>query len=143
MEESADNPRSGGKPPIRWQEIAQSPDFIRLESLRRRVTAALLGVFVLVFGAFLVCCGYARPFMRRSVDGGLTVAYVWLMALTLLAWALVYVYLRISDGPLGALGRRVVEQSSSAADGARGGPDGDSSAEARQSGRRDAPRGQS
>jgi uncharacterized membrane protein (DUF485 family) len=71
----------------------------------------LLGVFVLVFGAFLVCCAYARPFMRRSVDGGLTIAYVWLLALTVLAWVLVLIYLRLSDGPLRALAQRALERS--------------------------------
>jgi uncharacterized membrane protein (DUF485 family) len=85
---------------IRWHEIAQSPEFARLESLRRRITLTLLGVFTVCFGAFLICCGYARPFMSRSVDGGLTVAYTWLLALTVLAWVLVWTYLRLSDGPL-------------------------------------------
>jgi len=88
---------------IRWHEIAQS--FARLESLRRRITLTLLGVFTVCFGAFLICCGYARPFMSRSVDGGLTVAYTWLLALTVLAWVLVWTYLRLSDGPL----RRVAD----------------------------------
>jgi uncharacterized membrane protein (DUF485 family) len=57
----------------------------------------MLGIFVVVLGTFLVLCGYARPFMRRSVDGGLTVAYVWLLSLTVLAWVLVWVYLRVAE----------------------------------------------
>jgi uncharacterized membrane protein (DUF485 family) len=96
---------------VPWSEIARSPDFQQLMSLRRKITLGLLGVFVVAFGAFLVCCAYARPFMRRSVDGGLSVAYVWLLALTVLAWVLVWVYLRLSDGPLGALAERTLEQS--------------------------------
>ncbi len=67
--------------------IAQSPEFLDLERLRRRVTGALLTVFALVLGTFLVLCGYARSFMGKSVDGGLTVAYVWLLGMTLLAWS--------------------------------------------------------
>jgi uncharacterized membrane protein (DUF485 family) len=105
---------------IRWHEIAQSPEFARLESLRRRITLTLLGVFTVCFGAFLICCGYARPFMSRSVDGGLTVAYTWLLALTVLAWVLVWTYLRLSDGPLRRMADDVLRLNAS-----HGGPDED------------------
>jgi uncharacterized membrane protein (DUF485 family) len=89
---------------------------VRLEALRRRITLVLLGVFTVCFGAFLICCGYARPFMRKSVDGGLTVAYTWLLALTLLAWVLVYAYLKLSDGRLGRMAQDIVEHSGSYGD---------------------------
>jgi uncharacterized membrane protein (DUF485 family) len=101
--------RTGGSE-VPWREIAESPDFLRLESLRRRITVALLGVFVVTFGTFLVLCAYDRPFMSKSVDGGLTVAYVWLLGLTLLAWVLVLVYLSLAEGRLLALGQRVLER---------------------------------
>lgn len=81
----------------RWHEIANSPEFKQVQALRRRITLGTLGVFVVAFGTFLVLAAYARPFMRKSVDGGLTVAYVWLLALTLLAWVLVWVYLRFAE----------------------------------------------
>ncbi|MGZ4226984.1 MAG: DUF485 domain-containing protein [Solirubrobacteraceae bacterium] len=114
MENRVYNPRgeSAGSV-IRWHEIAQSPEFARLEALRRRITLALLGVFTVCFGSFLICCGYARPFMSKSVDGGLTVAYTWLLALTVLAWVLVYVYLRLSDGRLGRMAQDIVERNRS------------------------------
>ena len=102
--------RPGTRQEIPWSEIARSPEFARLLALRRRITFWLLGTFVVVFGAFLICCAYARPFMRRSVDGGLTVAYVWLLSLTVLAWILVWVYLRLSEGPLAKLAQRTVQQ---------------------------------
>ena len=81
---------------VRWSEIAETPEFRRLESLRRRAMAVTLGIFALVFGTFLVLSGYDRSFMRKSVDGGLTVAYVWILALTVLAWVLVWSYLRFA-----------------------------------------------
>lgn len=108
--------RAGTEQEIPWREIAQSPEFARLLAMRRKITFWLLGVFVVAFGTFLICCAYARPFMRRSVDGGLTVAYVWLLSLTVLAWILVWIYLRLSEGPLARLAQRAVEQHS---DGAR------------------------
>jgi uncharacterized membrane protein (DUF485 family) len=61
---------------IDWQAIARSPEFAALEAARRRVVVAMLSVFGLAMGVFLILCGYARPFMDRSDDGGLTVAYV-------------------------------------------------------------------
>ena len=71
-----------------------SIDACQQQALRRRVTLTILGVFVAVCGAFLVLCAYACSFMRRSVDGGLTVAYVWILGVTVLAWVLVWVYLK-------------------------------------------------
>ena len=68
----------------------------------------LLGGLALAVGVFLILCGYARSFMGRSVDGGLTVAYVWLFALTVLAWVLVWSYLRFAERRCGSpqAGRR-------------------------------------
>ena len=111
MEERGDSARdAAAASSVRWHEVAESAAFQRLQSQRRRITAGLLGVFVVVFGAFLVCCGYARPFMRRSVDGGLTVAYVWVLSLTVLAWILVWLYLRFAERPLGPLAERAIEE---------------------------------
>lgn len=103
--------------PPDWDRLAEAPEFLRLERLRRRVVATMLSVFALAFGVFLILCAYARPFMRRSVDGGLTVAYAWLLSLTLLAWVLVWAYLRFAEKRLGPLARNVVEQESAARDG--------------------------
>lgn len=83
--------------PNRWHEIAESPEFRRLESLRRRGMLIWLSIFAAVFGTFLVLCAYARPFMSKSVDGGLTVAYVWILSLTVVAWVLVWSYLRFAQ----------------------------------------------
>lgn len=96
-----------GRSGVRWHEIAQSPDFRRLESLRRRAMIVTLTIFSAPFGAFLVLSGYARPFMRKSVDGGLTVAYVWILALTVLTWVLVWSYLRFA-GRLEAMAREML-----------------------------------
>ena len=82
--------------PVRWQEIAESAEFRRLEALRRRAMVLTLGIFAVVVGTFLVLSGFARPFMRKSVDGGLTVAYVWVLALTVFVWVLVSAYLRFA-----------------------------------------------
>jgi uncharacterized membrane protein (DUF485 family) len=97
VEESHDRSSAIEDGQIDWHAIARSPEFARLEAARRRVMFIVLGVFSVAVGVFLILCGYARPFMDRSVDGGLTVAYVWLLALTVLAWVLVWSYLRFAE----------------------------------------------
>lgn len=85
-----------GRSRARWHEIAKSSEFRQLEALRRRAMFITLGIFGVIFGTFLILSGYARPFMSKSVDGGLTVAYVWILALTVLAWVLVWAYMRFA-----------------------------------------------
>lgn len=97
MADRGDTLHDGTRSPVPWREIAESPEFRRLESRRRRAMLTTLGIFAVVAGTFLVLSGYARPFMRKSVDGGLTVAYVWVLALTVLAWVLVWSYLRFAE----------------------------------------------
>jgi uncharacterized membrane protein (DUF485 family) len=97
VEENTDRSAARTSDQIDWHAIARSPEFARLEATRRRVMFVVLGVFGIAVGVFLFLCGYARPFMDRSVDGGLTVAYVWLLALTVLAWVLVWLYLRFAE----------------------------------------------
>ena len=80
-----------------WREIAESAEFRRLDSMRRRAMLTTIGIFALAAGVFLILSGYARPFMLKSIDGGLTVAYVWVLALTVLAWVLVWAYLRFAE----------------------------------------------
>jgi len=92
-----------------WREIAESPEFKRLEALRRRAAVLTLGIFTVAVGVFLILSGYARPFMRKSIDGGLTVAYVWIFGLTVLTWVLVWVYLRFAER-LEAASRRMLER---------------------------------
>jgi uncharacterized membrane protein (DUF485 family) len=85
---------------VDWKGIAESDEFRSLQAARRRFVTVALGVFGLAVGAFLICCGYARDFMGSSVHGSLTVAYVWLLALTVLAWLIAYLYLRFSTRTL-------------------------------------------
>jgi uncharacterized membrane protein (DUF485 family) len=112
MEVRADIQHGNGssKRTPRWREIAESPEFRRLERTRRRLVLTFLGVFSLGLGSFLILSAYARPFMRESVTGGLTVAYVWLLALTVLAWIIAWAYLRVSERWLEPLARRIAER---------------------------------
>jgi len=105
-----DSPAGDGtRARVPWSEIAESEEFRRLVALRRRAMAVTLGVFAVFFGTFLVLSGYARPFMSKSVDGGLTVAYVWVLGLTVLAWILVWAYLRVG-GRLEAMAHEMLRR---------------------------------
>jgi uncharacterized membrane protein (DUF485 family) len=85
---------------IDWAAIAESPEFQRLEAARRRFVLVAMSVFSIAVGSFLICCAYARDFMARSVSGSLSVAYTWLLLLTVLAWLIAYLYLRFSTRTL-------------------------------------------
>jgi uncharacterized membrane protein (DUF485 family) len=93
---------------VDWAGIAASDEFRALEATRRRFVTAALSVFGVAVGSFLICCGYARDFMGRSVHGALTVAYVWLLALTVLAWVIAYLYLRFSTRTLSPRAEEIV-----------------------------------
>ncbi|HEY2769624.1 MAG TPA: DUF485 domain-containing protein [Solirubrobacteraceae bacterium] len=98
MAQTAETSSNGqGRSGARWHEIAQSREFRELAALRRRAMFITLGIFAAIFGAFLILSGYARPWMSKSVDGALTVAYVWILGLTVLAWVLVWGYLRFAS----------------------------------------------
>jgi uncharacterized membrane protein (DUF485 family) len=85
---------------VDWEGIVASDEFRALEAARRRFVTVALAVFGVAVGAFLICCAYARDFMGSSVHGALTVAYAWLLALTVLAWVIAYLYLRFSTRTL-------------------------------------------
>ncbi len=110
MPETVNAPGGDGRRvSVPWSEIAESAEFRRLEALRRRAMIITLGIFGAVFGTFLVLSGYARPFMRKSVDGGLTVAYVWVLGLTVLVWVLIWAYLRVGQR-LETMGHELLRQ---------------------------------
>ncbi|MEA2171233.1 MAG: hypothetical protein QOF76_4533 [Solirubrobacteraceae bacterium] len=93
-----------------WKAIAESDEFRRLSAARRRFVTVALGIFAVATGSFLVCCAYARDFMGRSVDGGLTVAFTWLLALTVMAWVIAYLYLRFSTRTLAPAAEKIAER---------------------------------
>jgi uncharacterized membrane protein (DUF485 family) len=84
-----------------WKALQASEEFGELRATRRRFVIGNLAVFALAVGGFLVCTGYARGFMAKSVYGSLTVGYVWLLGLTALTWAMAWGYLRFSTRRLG------------------------------------------
>jgi uncharacterized membrane protein (DUF485 family) len=99
-----------------WGAVQRSESFQRLRAARRRFVTVALTVFTLAAGGFFICTGYARGFMSRSVDGPLTVAYTWLLALTLPTWAIAWGYLRFSTRTLAPLAEQVERELGAAAD---------------------------
>jgi uncharacterized membrane protein (DUF485 family) len=62
--------------------VQDSAEFAELAARRRRLTVALMAVFVVWYGAFLVLAACARHFMGKSIYRGFTVGY--LVALSLM-----------------------------------------------------------
>jgi uncharacterized membrane protein (DUF485 family) len=80
-----------------WTAIASSEEFLALERNRRRFTRVGLGIFFGCAATFLILVSYARGLMRSSISGGFTVAFASILAMTVLAWVLVWLYLRQSE----------------------------------------------
>ena len=93
-----------------WRALEASDEFGELRASRRRFVVSTLTVFTLAFGGFLICTAYARDFMSKSVDGSLTVGYVWLFGLTVLTWLIAWGYLRFSTRRLGPTSRAIARK---------------------------------
>lgn len=92
-----------------WPSIAHSEEFVALERDRRRFTIAGLGVFFVCVATFFLLVAYARGFMAEKVVGFFSVAYVAIVALTVLAWILVALYLRRSERVWAPAAQRIVD----------------------------------
>jgi uncharacterized membrane protein (DUF485 family) len=90
-----------------WEAVSRSEDFDLLVARRRRFMIPALIVWAAWFGAFLVCCGYARGFMGKSIYEGFTVAYAWALSIIVLTWAIGWLYVRISARSIDPLAERV------------------------------------
>jgi uncharacterized membrane protein (DUF485 family) len=105
------SPQDGREPD--WRALEASEEFGELRTTRRRFVIVNLTVFTLAVGGFLICTGYARGFMGKSVYRSLTVGYVWLFGLTLLTWLIAWGYLRFATRRLGptseAIARKATE----------------------------------
>jgi uncharacterized membrane protein (DUF485 family) len=84
----------------RWEQIEGSAEFAELAKRRRRLVTILLAVFVVWYGAFLLCAAYARDFMSESISGGFTVAYAFALSLILMTWLVGFVYVRAARSQL-------------------------------------------
>ncbi|HEY2636851.1 MAG TPA: DUF485 domain-containing protein, partial [Solirubrobacteraceae bacterium] len=72
-----------------------------------RFVVPALAVFVVVYGAFLICVGYAQSFMSEKAIGAFSWAYVWSLVLIVMTWAIAWAYLRYAERVLAPLAERV------------------------------------
>jgi uncharacterized membrane protein (DUF485 family) len=86
--------------------VRDSAEFAELAARRRRLTIALMAVFVVWYGAFLVLAAYARHFMGESIYRGFTVGYLLALSLIAMTWLLAWVYIRVSNKELEPLAQR-------------------------------------
>jgi uncharacterized membrane protein (DUF485 family) len=94
-----------------WEGVSQSEDFQLLVARRRRFMIPALLVWAAWFGAFLVCCGYARGFMGKSIYQGFTVDYAWALSIIVLTWVIGWLYVRVSARSIDPLAERVAGES--------------------------------
>jgi uncharacterized membrane protein (DUF485 family) len=90
-----------------WEGLEESSDFQRLVGERRQFVLPALGVFVALFGGFLVLTAYARDFMAKQPIGSFSWAYLLALALIVMTWVMVWLYLRWSDRHLAPLAEQI------------------------------------
>lgn len=78
-----------------------------LSAARRRFIVPATAIFVVLYGGFLVCVGYAQDFMAEKAVGAFSWAYIWSLVLIVMTWAIAWAYLRYSDRVLAPLAERV------------------------------------
>ena len=85
--------------PRSWRSGRKSPRRRNSRALlvrRRRFAVPALLVWTVWFGAFLVCCAFARGFMGSSIYEGFTVGYAWALSVIVLTWIIGWLYVRVS-----------------------------------------------
>lgn len=77
-----------------WEVIARSAAFRELVAQRRRYSSAILAVFALYLGGYIILLGYGRGFLGESVYESATVAIVLGLSQFALTWLLTFLYIR-------------------------------------------------
>lgn len=97
-----------------WEALEESSDFQHLVDERRRFVLPALGVFVVLFGGFLVLTAYARDFMAKQPIGSFSWAYLLALGLIVMTWVMVWLYLRWSQRHLAPLAERIADSTAEA-----------------------------
>lgn len=79
---------------IDWQAIAHDPQFEALLQQKRRVIIPLTILFIVYYFGFLILVGYVPALVETSVIGQINIAYLFALSQFILAWVIVYLYVR-------------------------------------------------
>jgi uncharacterized membrane protein (DUF485 family) len=90
--------------------IAHTRAYRQLTARRRAFTLGVGGGFVALFAAFLILSGWARDWMGTTIYKGLTVGYVFAVAVIVGVWLVAYLYSRASNRVFGPLAEQAREE---------------------------------
>jgi uncharacterized membrane protein (DUF485 family) len=79
---------------IDWQEIASSSDFRELIREKRNFILPATVFFLFYYFGFLIFVGYFPTVAETNVIGSINVAYLAALSEFVMAWALVFLYVR-------------------------------------------------
>jgi uncharacterized membrane protein (DUF485 family) len=77
-----------------WDRLASDPEFRELLNARRRFVVPATIFFLVFYLALPIGIAVAPDFMRRPAFGALTVAYAFGLLQFLMAWCLLFFYMR-------------------------------------------------
>src|SRR5438045_7512236 len=80
---------------IDWQKIASSRDFSELIREKRNFILPATIFFLVYYFGFLVFIGYFPTIAETNVIGNINIAYLSALSEFVMAWVLVYLYVKI------------------------------------------------
>ena len=102
-----ETPGNGGKPEpslvvneqkqadsANWQALENDSDFRTLVREKRNVILPLTIIFIVYYFGFLILVGYFPGIVETDVIGHINIAYLFALSQFILAWIIVYVYVR-------------------------------------------------
>lgn len=82
---------------VDWEAAANSPEFKRLVTEKRRFVLPATVFFLTWYFGFIVLAGVAPDFMGEKLVKGVTVGYVFAFSQFIMVWVLAAMYLRRAD----------------------------------------------
>jgi len=79
---------------IDWNTVAHDQHFTALLQQKRRVIIPLTILFIVYYFGFLILVGYFPALVEASVIGQINIAYLFALSQFILAWIIVYLYVR-------------------------------------------------
>jgi uncharacterized membrane protein (DUF485 family) len=77
-----------------WQAIEADADFQRLVAAKRRFIIPAMIFFIVYYFALPVLVGYFPDLMDTNVIGKVNIAYLFALSQFIMAWTLMYLYVR-------------------------------------------------
>jgi uncharacterized membrane protein (DUF485 family) len=81
-----------------WKSIEHDDEFHALIQKKRSVILPLTIIFIVYYFGFLILVGYFPAVVETEVIGHINIAYLFALSQFIVAWIIVYIYVRQANG---------------------------------------------